>query len=200
MNTIAQTVMTFWFGNEPLTPQQATLLKSRWFQANADTDYDVERRFGKLVGVARQGGLARWADAPQTLVALVLLLDQFPRNLYRGTANAFRSDDQSLALAKHALANDFLRDLSPIQAVFALMPFQHTESIDDQYRGVQAYEALAESVDEAWQPTLENFTGFARRHLAVIEQFGRFPHRNAALGRASTSAEEAYLTNGGETF
>lgn len=200
MNSIAQSVLDFWFTPNNLSPEDAQARMSIWFSSNADFDYDIERRFGKLVSVAAKSGFDGWEEDARTNLALVILLDQFPRNLYRDSANAFATDAKALRLAKLALGRGDLNSLSPLEGSFLLMPFQHAEDLDAQNMGLEAYKTLASSAQEEWKKMILGVAEFAERHRAVIEKFGRFPHRNLTLGRETTTAEKAYLEEGGETF
>lgn len=199
-NNIAQSVLDFWFTPEVLTTVTASQRMGYWFGTNADVDYDIERRFGKLVSLASKDSFTSWSENPKSLLALVILLDQFPRNLFRATPRAFATDSNALALTKLGLERGYLDLLEPIESVFLLMPFQHAENLDDQNQGIDAYKRLANASSDEWKPIIENICGFAERHRAVIEKFGRFPHRNDAVGRETTEAEAAYLAEGGDTF
>lgn len=200
MNAFAQSVLDFWFGSEELTPETAGARMKQWFSSNADFDYDIERRFGKLVSLSSKGGFDNWQEDARSNLALVILLDQFPRNLYRGTAKAFATDAKALELCKYGLARGDLKTLSPIESIFLLMPFQHAENLDDQNQGIDAYQTLSGLVPTEWNAQVNGVTDFAQRHRSVIEKFGRFPHRNEMLGRATTTEEQTYLDTGGETF
>lgn len=200
MNQIAEAVLDFWFGPEDLSPTDTSDRMPIWFRSNADFDYDIERRFGKLVSLATKGEFDNWQDEPKTALALIILLDQFPRNLFRGTAKAFATDAKSLAVTKYALEQDYLDLLSPIEQVFLLMPFQHVEDLEDQVAGIEHYQRLARQAPSEWQGILKGVLDFARRHHVVIEKFGRFPHRNSVLNRDATTEESAYLDEGGDRF
>lgn len=171
-----------------------------WFGQNADFDYDIERRFGKLVSVAAKGGFDSWQQEPKSALALIILLDQFPRNLFRDMEKAFATDAKALLLAKQAIEEGYLNSLSNIENVFLLMPFQHAEDLEDQLSGLEQYQRLVAQASPEWQDILKGTHEFARRHHKVIEQFGRFPHRNLAMGRTSTPGEKTYLEEGGESF
>jgi uncharacterized protein (DUF924 family) len=127
------------------------------------------------------------------------VLDQFPRNQHRGTAGAFKHDALAFGLAVIGQRLDFLSQLSPIEQVFFLMPYQHIEDLERQQEGVGLYTQLAEAAPMAWRPLLEGCRDFAQLHCDLVERFGRFPHRNAILGRTSTDAERLYLQDG-ESF
>jgi uncharacterized protein (DUF924 family) len=152
------------------------------------------------VEAASRGELDAWLESPQSALALVISLDQFPRNIWRGTARAFAQDAQALRLARISLAKGHPRELATVEQGFLLMPFQHVESVELQRESVRLYEGIASDAPAPWQPLVETFLKFARLHLELIERFGRFPHRNAILGRASTPEEAAYLAAGGENF
>ncbi len=130
----------------------------------------------------------------------MILLDQFPRNVHRGSALAYAHDAQALALAQRTLERGLARALTPIEHVFLLLPFEHAESLAAQDECVARAQRLAAECTPEWRPAIERFVPFAEAHRAVIEAFGRFPHRNAALGRASTPAEERFLRDGAETY
>lgn len=199
-NPIAKNVLDFWFGEWPLSPKQNTDRTPVWFRSNQDFDYDIERRFGKLVSTARQGSFDSWAEGAYNCLALILVLDQFPRNLYRGQAMAFASDDKALQLARAMVQSGQLEQLGYTERAFALMPYQHVEDLALQQEGVQLYEKQAETAPEEWQKIMLGYADFAQQHLDIIKRFGRFPHRNAVLGRDSTSDEDEYLRDGAERF
>lgn len=186
--TGAPDILAFWFADGPDRFRRA------WFRKSDAFDAEIRRRFGQLQETAETGRLADWAADPEGTLALAILLDQFPRNLFRGQARAFASDPAARALASMALAKGYDLRLAPTQRIFLYLPFEHGESMADQDRSVALFEGLRDfpamaapgaSIDYAW------------RHRAVISQFGRFPHRNAALGRSSTAAETAWLAAGG---
>lgn len=197
---IAKNVLDFWFGERPLTPEQHAEQGARWFASDQDFDYDIERRFGKLVSAARKGAFDFWATEPENGLALIIILDQFPRNLFRGQAGAFASDEKALELARGLVKSGNLANLNYPERAFALMPYQHSEDLAVQQESVQIYQAQADSAPEEWQKALQGYADFAQQHLNVIEQFGRFPHRNAALGRDNMAEEDVYLNGGGSRF
>ena len=186
-------LLTFWFG----PPGQAGhgQPRSEWFRKDERFDEEIRRRFLPSVEAALAGRLANWADKPADLLALLILLDQFPRNLFRGTADAFAGDAPALALAKTALAHGSDTNLCAVEKLFVYLPLEHSEVLADQERSVALFAALA-----ARHPDCEGFLDYARRHHEVIARFGRFPHRNAALGRLSTPEEATYLAQPGSGF
>lgn len=183
--TAARDVLDFWF-------VQAG--PDRWFGGDAGFDAEIRARFLTLQEAAAAGQLDDWAGTPLGALALCLVLDQFPRNLFRGTARAFATDPKARAVARAAIDQGF--DVDPgidnDHRLFFYLPFEHSEDLEDQRRSV------ALQRDRMTGPDVDpSYVDYAQRHLAVIEQFGRFPHRNAILGRASTPEEEAHLAKHG---
>jgi len=197
---IAKNVLDFWFGDCPLSPEQDRARNAVWFNANQDFDYDIERRFGKLVSTARKGSFDSLVDQPYDCLALIIILDQFPRNLYRGQAGAFASDNKALELTRAMLGSGAFEQLGFTERAFVLMPYQHAEDLAIQQEGIQIYKKQADSAPPEWKDIVEGYLGFAQSHLELIEQFGRFPHRNAVLGRENTPEESDYLNSGGARF
>jgi uncharacterized protein (DUF924 family) len=196
----ADAVLAFWFADAASAPARASLRIPIWFDANPDFDAKLRAGFGALATRAARGELASWEEAPRSALALVILLDQFPRNVFRGSAAAFAHDEDALAAARRALAAGHASALAPIEHLFLLLPFEHAESLSAQDECVARAEALAAASPPAWRGVMQSFVPFALQHRAVIEQFGRFPHRNAVLGRASTPAEAKFLAAGATRF
>ena len=171
-----------------------------WWQGGADIDYDIERRFGKLVSAAARGSFTDWLQLPQSAVALIILNDQFPRNIHRGSAKAFAQDALARNYAKKILDSDYWGRLHPLEKTFVLMPFEHSENLADQDFCVAQFEALTHSAEPEWTKQMGGFLTYAREHHEIIAEFSRFPHRNAALGRTPTQAEEQYLASRGKRF
>jgi uncharacterized protein (DUF924 family) len=193
-------VLRFWFGGRCESADEIEALVEKCFKPNAALDADIRTRFGDLPDRAHDGDLDGWLATPRSTVALVIVLDQFPRNLYRGDARAFAYDTRAAEIARAwVLAADDC-DVAPIEAVFGYLPFEHSENAEDQERSVALYSALALQVGDPLRAHFEDFTHFADRHRALIHRFGRFPHRNAVLGRPSTPEEARYLEEGGDTF
>lgn len=172
-------VLDFWFGQD----------RKAWFGKNPAFDEEIRQRFAALYDLGATGLLADWRRTPADCLALVILLDQFPRNMFRGSARAFASDAMALDAAKHALSMRFDRDLSVDERTFLYLPFEHSESLADQEQACQLMRPLGEEL-----------LSYALRHKTIIERFGRFPHRNAVLGRRSTPAEEEFLKQPGSSF
>lgn len=188
-----QAVLDFWFLPEAdpayLTPRDA------WFKVDPAFDDRIRDRFEALVRTAIDGGLRDWEDSAEGALARILLLDQFTRNIWRGTPDAFSGDAQALAAAQRALDAQHDQSVVPVQRAFFYLPFEHAEDTAMQARSVELFTALAAShAPSALQ------LDYAIRHRDVIDRYGRFPHRNAILGRANTADEVAYLAQPGAGF
>lgn len=192
MNPQAREVVEFWFpfGAAPDAPRR------EWFSKDDAFDRQLADRFGELVAQVLAGGLRHWdAEGPPASLARILLLDQFPRNIHRGTPLAFAGDHQALQAAQDMVdAGDDLL-LPPFQRAFVYLPFEHAEKLAMQQQAVALFTRLA-----AAHPALDDMLDYARRHRDVIQRFGRFPHRNAILKRASTPEEQAFLQQPGSGF
>lgn len=188
-----QQVLNFWFGAPGSADDGQP--RSAWFHKREAFDREIAERFGARIEAALGGALQGWEASPPGCLALILLLDQFTRNVNRQQARAFAGDARALRLALALLDDGRAQDLPPLQRWFVLMPLEHAEDLALQRRCVAGFEALA-----AEDPRLAGALDYAHRHLEVIERFGRFPHRNAALGRASTAAELDYLSQAGAGF
>lgn len=193
-------VLEFWFRGPSMDKPSLDSRMDRWFSADPAFDAEIRERFGDLVQRASDGALDAWAVQPEGRLALILMLDQFRRNIYRGTRKAFSRDSQALKLCVDGAMHGEYRSLSPIQQVFFFMPLQHAESLPIQERSVKIYEGMVTGVSATLKATFATFAQFAELHRDIIATFGRFPHRNAALGRATTSAEAEYLQDGGPAF
>ena len=186
-------ILSFWFG-PPADPAHTTP-RGHWFERDASFDAECSRRFLALHERAAHGELDAWKDEPDSGLALVLLLDQFPRNLFRDSPRAFATDAQAREVARHALARGLDVPLPPAWRWFFYLPFEHSESLADQRLAVSLFEPLALQHAPSVR-ALEH----ARRHLDVIAHFGRFPERNATLDRASTPEELTFLEERGFSF
>lgn len=200
MKETIQSILGFWFGETTDDAAAAARQAGLWWGKSEDTDREIARRFEALLQQAEEGQLDAWAQTPQGRLALILLLDQFPRNIYRGTPRAFAYDAQARALTLEGLQMGDDQALRPIQRVFFYLPLEHAEDPSLQQRCVMLFEQLQASVPQAAAEVFAGFTDFARKHQVIIERFGRFPHRNDILGRESTAEETAFLTEPGSSF
>jgi uncharacterized protein (DUF924 family) len=189
-----------WFGEDLDTPQAIAARSRLWFAANDSFDDLLREQFGGVPDRALRGELASWRDEPRSTLALVLALDQLPRNLFRGTPQAFAYDSAGLELSRWALSRGFDTQLHPVEAAFFYFPLEHAESPSLQSECVTLFRALLQRAPDLLSDQFQSFLSYAERHQSVIERFGRFPHRNGILGRSSTPEEAEYLEAGGETF
>ncbi len=188
MDPRAADVLDFWFAGSAAP-------RAEWFRKDAGFDASIAERFGPLVGHALSGGLAAWGGVPDEALAQVIVLDQFTRNIFRDTPRAFAGDALALAAARAMVARGDDQALPPLRRVFAYLPFEHAEDRAMQHESLRLFAALS-----AADASLANFEDYARRHAEVIERFGRFPHRNAVLGRAPTAEELLFLQQPGSSF
>ena len=201
----ARSVRDFWFGTVPLSADVLNRRLLFWFGDGACAlrqrrDKHIRARFGGLLERAARGELAAWADGPRRRLSLIILLDQFPRSIYRGTARAFACDAQALGLTLSGMQSAADAALSVGERMFFYMPLQHAESREVQEESVAAYRRLlAEAPDELRQ-TFAAALRSAENHRSIIERFGRFPHRNRVVGRTGTATELEWLSAGGESF
>ncbi|MDH3739794.1 MAG: DUF924 domain-containing protein [Alphaproteobacteria bacterium] len=180
-------VLRFWFEENG---------RAQWFGKEPAFDDQIRRRFSETVHQARDGKLERWVEAPQTCLALVILIDQFSRNLYRESPLAWSADDHGLAVAKLAVEKGFDRELNSHEKAFLYLPFMHSETLADQERCVALVAPLVDGGDEFNKANYES----AIKHRDIIARFGRFPHRNEVLGRESTPEELEFLQQDGSSF
>jgi uncharacterized protein (DUF924 family) len=184
----AEDVLTFWFAD--VAGNDFAGRKSIWFKSDPAFDAMVAKRFSALHARTVNGTLSHWEENPRDTLALTIVLDQFPRNIYRGTPRAFASDAKALAVAKHAIGRGFDRALRPVERMFLYLPFEHAEDMKEQKRSVALFTALSDA------STLD----YAIGHREIIARFGRFPHRNEILGRPSTAEELAFLAEPNSSF
>ena len=185
-------VLAFWFGREG-EPGYGEF-RDQWFQKDGAFDREVTDRFGDLYERAAAGELDAWREEAEGCLALVLVLDQFPRNMFRGDARTHATDEKALGVAKYAIERALDRELPAFQKMFLYMPFMHAESVEDQRRSVELFEGLAA------EPEGPDVVEYAVGHRDIVERFGRFPHRNATLGRETTPEEAEFLTQPGSSF
>jgi uncharacterized protein (DUF924 family) len=196
MVTPWQPVLDFWFDDGLQQGWPTRNLSGLWFRADAALDREIDARFGHLVEAALFSELVEWEARPDSRLALLLLLDQFTRNIYRGSAEAFAGDHRAVTLVLEGLARGMDRELPWIGRVFFLMPLMHAEDEDLQHRAVAEYEALQAAAPASLAEKIAGNVAFAREHRDIVLRFGRFPHRNQALGRDSSAEERAFLEHG----
>ena len=193
-------ILSFWFKEQALSAPQIDRRMDIWFGENPDFDDEIEAEFSDDVADASQGKLDHWADTPRGRLALIILIDQFRRNIYRNTKRAFSKDRLALKLCVEGAMERKDRGLTPIQKVFFYMPLQHAESRKVQAKSVDLYNRLADTVSPTYRATFLTVAQFAELHKDIIDQFGRFPHRNALLGRENTPEEDEYLAGDSPDF
>lgn len=190
-------MLHFWFEDAWSDPAAARARSQFWYGSGESLDDTIRERFGAALRAAAAGTLQDWETTPEGALALVVLLDQFSRHCHRDDAGAFANDDAALAVAKRALDAGHDARLPPPGQAFLLHPFHHSESPAEQERYVAAIDALVRSVAPAWREFAEGFVRYAIHHRDVIARFGRFPHRNEALGRPNTPRERDHLARTG---
>lgn len=195
-------VLAFWLGAARPSNAQALAIKQQWFTKSDAFDARINAQFAPTVQAALAGQLDGWADEAWSCLALLVVLDQFTRNIYRGTPQSFAGDPKALAVAQRAIAQGLDQQLPAVTRIFVYLPLEHAEDLALQAQSVNAFAQLAQhnpspaDVHDVLVGTLD----YAHRHQAVIQQFGRFPHRNAILGRTSTPQELDYLAQPGAGF
>ncbi|MDX1635910.1 MAG: DUF924 family protein [Marinobacter sp.] len=193
-------ILDFWFGDLDEHGLPDAFHRNRWFRSSRSFDREIRRRFLSLVLVASEGGLESWRREPGGSLAEIILLDQFTRNIHRGGALAFDNDQQARAVARQGMERGQDLELPAIMQAFFYMPFQHSERLADQELAVTCYEQLVARNSGILRDFLESFLESARDHHDIIARFGRFPHRNPALGRKDRPDEAQYMTASGRTF
>ena len=199
---LAQGILDFWFG--PLDAQGLASEKKRknWFSKNDDFDKSIKSQFGNLMELAPMGAYDLWIKAPESRVALVVLMDQFSRNLFRGKPRAFYCDEKTQVVTMQAIKAGEHLSLPVSYGYFVLMPLMHAEKLELQDLGVKLFGELHEqNIGKGAAETMtKGALAYMKQHRDIIAQFGRFPHRNEIMGRESTPEESVFLKNGGPTF
>ena len=199
LDPLADAVLDVWFA-DPESGHRDRPRSRRWFRAGKALDRELERRFAPTIAAAARGEHDAWRESPAGALALIVLLDQFPRHVHRGTPEAFAHDARALAIAEAGVARGDLDALPLVQGVFYCLPFEHAESRVAARRSLALFRAIAERAP----PELERFAratlDSAAEHAAIVERFGRYSHRNAVLGRASTAEERAWLAENPRRF
>ena len=193
-------ILSFWFKEQKLSAPQIDRRMDVWFGDDAAFDHEIETEFANDVACASEGQLDHWAQEPRGRLALILLLDQFRRNMYRNTAQAFELDKIALKLCVEGAMARKDQGLTPIQRAFFYMPLQHAESVKVQAKGCELFNRLADAVSPTYRETFATIAQFAELHRDIVAQFGRFPHRNELLGRTNTPEEDEYLAGNSPDF
>lgn len=193
-------IVAFWLSDSRDSPDRADACRGWWYEGGPAVDEAIRARFGDLVPRACARELMDWRDTPQGALALVLLLDQFTRNLYRGTVGAYAGDPCAFEVVRHAIDRRLDRELHPVARIWLYHPFHHSEEVAEQDRGLELLRALRQHAAPDWHAYVERSIEGWTRHRDVVARFGRFPHRNAVLGRESTAEELAHLAADGRRF
>ena len=193
-------IVTFWLRDSRDSPDRALFHRGWWYEGSPVVDEEIRTRFGDLVPRACAREFMGWRNTPDGALALILLLDQFTRNLYRATAEAYAGDPYAFEIVNHAIDQGLDRVLHPVARIWLYHPFHHSEDVAEQDRGLGLLRALRQHADSAWHAYVERSIKGWTRHRDIVARFARFPHRNAVLGRDSTTAELAYLAAGGKSF
>lgn len=195
-----QKVLDYWFGFKRGDAEVSADKGALWFRKSSETDREIEREFGELVSQADNGAFNGQVHTPKNRLAVIILLDQFTRNIYRGKPNCFSSDPLALQLALDGLEDKQDQQLRPIERVFFYLPLEHSEDLALQDRSVELFSELAAKTPDECKKIFSGYLDYAVRHREIIARFGRFPHRNDILGRASTEEEAEFLTRPGSSF
>jgi uncharacterized protein (DUF924 family) len=187
-------VLDFWFGDPPRPRSQF------WFGKSEEADRVIRDRFLDSVKKAAEGGFDGWAEDPRGRLALIILLDQFPRNIWRDEAEAYLYDGLAVQLVLDGLQRDHDRALDPLERAFFYMPLEHAEDMRLQDLSTKCFAGLLVEAGDGSREVFTGFLDYAEQHRQIIRRFGRFPHRNKVLGRRSTQAEEAFLCQPGSSF
>ncbi len=192
VKTAPEEILDFWFGREG--EEGYGEFQEAWFTKDPGFDREVRDRFEDVYEEAAAGRLDHWKDEAKSCLALIILLDQFPRNMFRGDPKTYATDEKALEAARHAVERAYDRELTPYGRLFLYLPFEHSEDVEDQRFSVKLFRGLAAQMGS------EDLLGYAVRHLEIIERFGRFPHRNEILRRATTPEEAEFLRGPDSSF
>ena len=189
----------FWRGDSLDGPDAAAGRRDWWYKGGTAVDEEIRVCFGGLVQLACARELTGWQDMPDGALALILLLDQFTRNLYRGTVDAYAGDACAFEIVNRAIDQKQDLELHPVPRIWLYHPFHHSEDVGQQDRGLDLLRTLRQEADPNWHAYVERSINGWTRHRNIVAEFGRFPHRNPVLGRESTPAEQAYIDGGGDS-
>ena len=197
---IISDIVTFWLSDSRDCPARALARRDWWYDGGRTVDEEIRVRFGDLVPRACAREFTDWRDTPDGALALILLLDQFTRNLYRGTVEAYAGDPTAFEVVNHAIDRRLDRELHPVATIWLYHPFHHSEDVTQQDRGLGLLRALRKRATPAWHAYVERSIKGWTSHRDIVARFDRFPHRNAVLGRLSTTEEAAFLAADGNSF
>ncbi len=197
---LIQSIHEFWFGALDADGRASPEKVQTWFKKDPAFDGSIRKRYLEYVDPAFMGAFDRWPQTDEGLVALTILLDQFPRNMFRDTARAFSYDKKGMATSFLVFKDDRYLSMQPLHAYFSLMPTMHAEFLDVQEMGLTAFTRLLDKVPDVHKEMIGSAQRYAKAHRDIVARFGRFPHRNAILGRASTPEEIAFLKEKGSSF
>lgn len=198
--TTSADILTFWFGDTFHHGMPVENRNALWFGFDPELDMQIKQRYSDDVSKASQGLYDSWKARPESRLALIILLDQFPRNIYRGSKKAFAFDEKALQLCLEGLELGHDQQLMAIYRSFYYLPLEHSESLSQQQRCVELFEDFYAKSDPAVQQAIKGSLDYALLHYDIIARFGRFPHRNSVLGRESTAEEIIYLKESGNNF
>ena len=193
-------IISYWFGELDDAGFSQELQKKKWWSGSSEVDLEISHQFGHLVEEALRRGLKHWKNSEQGRLALILLLDQFTRNIYRGTERAFSGDHRALKICKLGLSEKTDLALPIEHRVFFYMPLEHSENLDDQELCIRMLSSLKREAPANKQKVIDDYIGFAEQHRDIIKRFGRFPHRNSILNRTNTREESTYLNGDHASF
>ena len=197
---IIEVIVAFWLSDSLDHPDRALARRDWWYAGGPAVDEEIRARFGDLVPRACARELMDWRDTPDGALALILLLDQFTRNLYRGTVEAYAGDPAAFQVVNHAIDRRFDRELHPVATIWLYHPFHHSEDVTEQDRGLVLLRDLRKRAPPEWRAYVERSIKGWTGHRDIVARFGRFPHRNAVLGRPGTTEEAAFLAADGNSF
>jgi uncharacterized protein (DUF924 family) len=193
-------IIDFWHGPALDSPEAAFARRDWWYKGGEAVDEEIRTRFGSLVEQACAGGLSAWGETAEGSLALILLLDQFTRNIYRNTPDAYAGDILAFEIVASAIRRDLDKTLHPVSRIWLYHPFHHSEDITAQDTGITILKALKRQGPAPWRPYIDRSIKGWTRHRDIVARFGRFPHRNHVLGRPSSRKEVSFLAKNGESF
>ena len=193
-------IVAFWLGASLDGPEAALARRDWWYDGGASVDDEIRSRFGALVSRACKGALSDWQATANGALALIVLLDQFTRNIYRGTPAAYSGDRLAFEIVNRVIDRNIDQELHPVARIWLYHPFHHAEDVEEQHKGIALLNGLLQSAPGLWHPYIERSIRGWSRHRDIVARFGRFPHRNQVLGRMSTDKERTFLAADGQTF